>query len=182
MTDKPSHTSAAREDPSTLLALIELNPDSSPWQPFELTSLLRHQLKAPLAESLSEVDRSAATMADAGSACTGPPLRTFADLLEHPSPPLPLLIAAKRLAKLRVSAQPESSQSGIWKLLYYACIAAARVRAGVSISDLPDTEVARAFQLEIDQPVMHSTVLKLLREALSLLAAGDSSKQPVKDR
>ena len=101
-------------------------------------------------------------------------IRSVLELLEHPDPPMEMLVGMKSLAKLRPRQlfPPE-----IALLLYHGSIAAALVRCGKRISKLPDEDLRRGFTWAIKQPWVPESVCRLFREALGKLSTGQKWRE-----
>jgi hypothetical protein len=128
------------DDPQFLAQLISLAGNrKATWLPQDLGAMWRHQLRAPLELDLAETVPDARDTVVRLSSSGQPPLRTFGDLLRHPSPPLDLLRFAKDFAKIKRSDADAGFPREIATALYYAVIAAALLRLGRRLTELePD--------------------------------------------
>lgn len=120
-------------DPSRLVPLLDGTP-ATVWTESDLTEMLRHQLTVPLDQELARLPH-ADPMAVARLISSGG-VRSFGDLLHHPSPPLELLQLAKDFAKAADSDAHGPLPPPIATVLYFATIAAGLLRHGLSISGL----------------------------------------------
>lgn len=151
-------------DSKRLADLIELDGDLSTWTDDELASVLSHQLAAPLASSLDRLDPQIVRhVAEAGG------IESFGDLLTSPAPPLQLLLLTKRFAKARRHASDSGVPAEISKLLYYASIAAARLRTGQSISELADPQLGQGLRWALVQPWVQEPIRPMLERTLAIL-------------
>jgi len=106
---------------------------SCEWTDADLSAMLRHQLSSGL----------------------NPGEATIAEILAGGSAgPLEML---KRAAKVNRARGDSGLPADLWRVLYFASIAAAR-RAGHSISELPDDELLRGFEWTaartwVDEPI-----------------------------
>jgi hypothetical protein len=120
------------------------------WLPEDLPDLLRYQWNAPMDSDLAEApgqDRDE-TLAHAARA----QIRTFGDLLSHPSPPVPLLKLAKDFFKKNAgSSKDPRPECQVAYLFYLLVILAARTRAGTAISGLADAELERGVKWSLNQ-------------------------------
>jgi hypothetical protein len=96
-------------------------------------------------------------------------IQTVRELLEHPNPPIELLIRVKDLSKRRPRDlfPPEMAL-----LLYYGSIAAGMVRCEKSITKLRDEDLRNGFTWAIKQPWVPESICVLFRRALSQLGGG----------
>jgi hypothetical protein len=142
MRDLPIATLA----PVRLAGLLDVDPPAR-WSDRDAAAALRHQFAAPLLPDLAlapavEIDRLRALAA---------PHTTFLDLLSSPVPALELLLALKDWAR-HVRDAPESPLAGApATVLYYAAIAAARVRLNQRITSLPDTDLRTGWTWALTQ-------------------------------
>jgi len=128
------------DNPQLLAQLISLAGDRrASWLPEDLSAMWRHQLRAPLDFDLAETAPDARATIVHLSTAGGAPLRTFADLLNHPAPPLELLRFAKDFAKIKRADANAGFPKEIATALYYAVIAAAQLRHNERLTELgPD--------------------------------------------
>src|SRR5689334_5650423 len=89
-----------------LLALAAGKPD--PWLPQELRAVLAHELAKPVRFDLSTLESGVAAQVKALAEADGLVLKSLAELLLHPRPPVELLRLVKDFAKAH-QAHPESS-------------------------------------------------------------------------
>ncbi|MFQ5495688.1 MAG: hypothetical protein ACE5EX_09950 [Phycisphaerae bacterium] len=168
-----SHT-PDQSDPASLARLLEVsNGNDVLWRPEELAAILRHQLAAPIEYDLSAMGRDKAHKLRTSAASKGLLLKSFADLLHHPHPPLELLAMTKQFAKA-ARADPKSSVPvEITTLLYYACIAAALVRCRERITGLDDAAIKEGFEWGRTQPWVDEATAGLFTAGLEALQAPD---------
>jgi len=143
------------------------------WRPEEFGQILQALLAEDLVATLAgsgppEEARTWRRIADQAA----PACRTIGDLLEHPQPPLALLERVKVWTK-GCRQRPDGDVPGeVAILVYYAAIAAARVRLGRRVSSLDDAELLNGFTWAIDQPWAEERLRALLREARAGLTLG----------
>jgi hypothetical protein len=142
------------------------------WQPEELAAIFRHQLAAPIMMDLGAFDATAAERLQREGAQRGLLLKSFADLFQHPSPPLELLALIKDFAKANRDHPGSALPPEIAAALYYASIAAALVRLDRRISSLSDFDLHRGLQLTLQQAWLDLATRELLSRALEKVSAG----------
>lgn len=122
--------------------------------------MLRHQLDASLHEDLSLVFRSArAALADVS-------IRTFGELLHHPAPPVEALRMVKDFAKQLHSQARHAYPEDVATVLYFASIAAAALRAGAAISNLPASKRHEGYAWARSRTWLPTELKPLFDEAL----------------
>ena len=96
-------------------------------------------------------------------------IQTVRELLEHPNPPIELLIAVKDLSKRRPRDlfPPEMAL-----LLYYGSIAAAMVRCGKRITKLRDEDLRNGFSWAVKEQWVPETICELFRQGITQLSSG----------
>ena len=101
-------------------------------------------------------------------------IRSARELLEHPNPPIELLVAVKDLSKRRPKDlfPPEMAL-----LLYFGSIAAAMVRCGRKISKLRDNDLRNGFIWAVKQPWVPENICDLLRQALSKVGGNQNWRE-----
>jgi hypothetical protein len=120
------------------------------WLPEDLPDLLRYQWNAAIDFDLADVpcrDRDKTLTSAARSR-----IRTFGELLLHPSPPVTLLKLAKDFFKNKAgSSKDPRPECQVAYLFYLLVILAARTRAGTAISSLADAELERGIKWALNQ-------------------------------
>jgi hypothetical protein len=150
-----THTTADQLD--SLFALTAAQPH--PWTDQDLAALFLHQLSAPLSHDLR-----------INPADLPPNIRSFGDLLSHPTPPLDLLNRAKDFAKRSDSRPDAPLPPELATTLYYATLAAAFVRLNQRISALPPEQLHAGFQWAQSQPWLPPHIHTLFQSALNATA------------
>jgi hypothetical protein len=148
------------------------------WRPEELAAIFRHQMSAPMLVDLGSFDAPTATRLKTLSDAQGLLLKSFADLINHPAPPVELLTLVKNFAKSNID-HPESGLPGeIASALYYSSIAAALVRLDERISQLPDADLRKGFRWLQGQVWMDEKTKSLLADALKKISSGEGASKP----
>lgn len=119
--------------------LLDLAEPKADWTDADLNGMLRHQLAQPLN-------------------ATGPCLR---ELLVSPTPSIESLASLKRMAKVRRAQEDGSVQADLWRVIYFAAIAAAD-RAGHRISDLSADELDAGYRWTLARPWLDPELRALL--------------------
>lgn len=162
-----------------LAALLAAGEESARlWRADELAAIFRHQISAPMLVDLGGFDPRTAARLKLLSEAQGLLLKSFADLLRHPSPPLELLELVKDFAKANLDHPESGLPTEIASALYYTCIAAALVRRDARISKLPDADLERGLAWTREQVWLDDPTRELLALALDKIAAGHKGSQP----
>jgi hypothetical protein len=142
------------------------------WRTDELGAIFRHQLSAPILVDLGGFDAAGAARLRMVTEAQSLLLKSFSDLLLHPTPPLELLRLAKDFAKANMDHPDGSLPKEVAAVLYYASISAAMTRLDERISRLNDTELQRGLTWAKDQPWVDQQIQQLLGSALDKLRPG----------
>lgn len=129
----------------TMDSLFELGEPKPDWSDADLSAMLRHQLDAPI-----DLDQRF------------PSIRA---LLCASQPPVESLEVLKRLAKLRRTEPLSVVPSDLWRLIYFASIAAAR-HIGHSISDLSHDDLAAGFRWALSKPWIDPVIRELIERGV----------------
>jgi hypothetical protein len=162
----------SNHDPSRLARLFSVNTDDMPsWFPSELADIWRHQLTAPLALDLADTETDSAKTVDQFARIGQEPLRTFGDLLVHPSPPLKLLCLVKEFAKVRRTRKHAAYPAEAATALYYAAIALALLRHGAQITQLKPDELRQGFEWARDLNWLDEPTRQIFCQAMEALSS-----------
>jgi hypothetical protein len=142
------------------------------WRPEELAAIFRHQMAAPIMVDLGAFDSPTATRLKEVSESRGLLLKSFADLFQHPAPPVELLTLIKDFAKANRDHPASALPPEIASALYYVSIGAALVRLDRRISQLPDDTLRQGFRMTLQQDWLDQSTRDLLAKALSRLSEG----------
>ena len=161
-----------------LSALIASGDERGPlWRPDELAAMFRHQMSAPVLMDLGSFDPATAGQLKNLSAAQGLLLSSFADLFNHPNPPIQLLQLVKDFSKANLDHPESGLPREIATALYYSSIAAALVRLDKRISQLPDADLQRGLRLTQEQAWLDERTKSLLAEALKRVSEPPGGKE-----
>jgi hypothetical protein len=133
-------------EPRGLESLLDLAEPVADWSDADVAAMLRHQLAQPL---------------EPGAA-------TIGELLGQPDPSIESLQSVKRHAKVRRSQKEAGVPQELWRVIYFASIAAA-IRSGHSISDLSPAEVVQGFNWTLARLWVDESIRGLVNTALRLI-------------
>jgi hypothetical protein len=157
-------------DPRVMSTMLDLSDTHChEWSPTELLEMLRHQLSSPLQLSMGTLSGEVTHQIRQAQPPV-PPMITLGELLISPQPPVEVLRLVKRFAKMCGRDRENPLPSEIVMLLYYASIAAALVRLGETISDLPTPSLKHGLDWLCEQPWLTDEVRALLREGIDHLS------------
>jgi hypothetical protein len=139
-----------QSDPTRLANILEFAQSDRPWQPGELSAVLRHQLAAPLEFGPDlgmngTVPPIALKESRPDPGTPGQSLVSIGDLLRHPHPPIGLLEQLKAFAKAQAIDPHHVIPHEIAAVLYYAAIFAALLRCDRRITDLDNESLQRGL-------------------------------------
>ena len=134
--------------------------------PAELADAWRLQLDAPMKEDLPTTGGLAARFLGTGGNSRNAP-KTFGQLLNHSRHSRELLASTKDYAKANLAAC-RGSITDLWRVLYYAAIAAA-LCVGQRITSLKDADLRLGFAWATQRPWLDDQTLALLRRAATCL-------------
>jgi hypothetical protein len=140
------------------------------WRPEELAAIFRHQMAAPIIVDIGNFDSPTAKRLKEEGEARGLLLKSFADLFQHPAPPIELLTLIKDFAKANRDHPASALPPEIASALYYVSIGAALVRLDRLISQLPDDALRQGFQMTLQQDWLDQSTRDLLAKALSKLS------------
>lgn len=171
MSEFDSSASLLKSRAQELSALIATSDEHGPlWRADELAALFRHQMAAPVLMDLGGFDARVAGQLQTLAAAQGLLLSSFAELFNHPAPPLALLQLVKDFAKANRDHPGSGLPAEIAATLYYLSIAAALVRLHQRITQLPDAELRRGLELTAKQSWLDEKTKALLADAIEALA------------
>lgn len=169
----------ANANPDSLSRLLELDPnDEPPWTADDLHAILRHQLDTEIEFDLTHFGGIAReTVTAIAPPQEGQRPGTFGQVLTGPNPPLQLLDLIRRFAKRYRKHGTDGMPEEVATVLYYAAIAAARLRHGASISKLDDRAIRAGIQWALDQPWFAGPLRDLFADTLQTIR----SREPETD-
>ena len=122
------------------------------WSDSDMAELLRHQLNAPVVADLRRCGAiDEATLSQIETLMQGYSGFTFRDVLFHPAPPLPVLLAIKTFGKFAIE-QDGPLPPEIAYVLYYCAIVAALLNHGERITSLKSLALCQGAEWVIQQP------------------------------
>jgi hypothetical protein len=149
--------------------LEEFDRKGAVWDPSELGAVLQHQLAAPVEFAPLEPPAPPAEPAKSSPppapAAAPPGIRSFGELLCHPRPPLPLLVQLKEFAKVNRGHPQSALPEPLCAVLYFAAIAAARVRLGADITKMDRADLQAGLQWCLHLDWLDSATRELLIQA-----------------
>lgn len=156
--------------PDRLAHLLRMSDGDAPlWSERELAAIFRHQMSAPVGFDLSALPGTRANTVAFAAAAQGLVLKSFADLLHHPHPPVQLLSLTKEFAKAHRNQPDNPLPREVSTLLYFASIAAALVRCRVRITTLDADELTKSFRWGAGLDWIDENTRRLFNEALAIL-------------
>ena len=167
MSEPDSSAALFKSHAKDLARLMASSDEHGPlWHADELAAMFRHQMSAPVLMDLGSFDARTAGQLKTLTAAQGLLLSSFADLFNHAQPPPQLLELVKDFAKANIDHPESGLPREIATALYYASIAAALVRLGKRISQLPNADLQRGLRWTIEQAWLDDKTKALLAEAL----------------
>jgi hypothetical protein len=167
--NKATH-SIVEATPAKLLSLLDETGEEKPvWDASDMHDIFSHQWAASLSIDLSGLGEALQQHVQTLAAAKGLLLRSFGDLLEHPHPPLELLMLAKEFSKRCLNSPRSPIPDDIARVLYFATIAAALGR-GSEITTLSDNEKAQGMRWALSQTWLDGAARDLISHGLEILA------------
>jgi len=136
---------ASREKQPSLASLLGAGDGAALWQESDLAAIVRHQLRTP-------VDRSEG--------------RTFEEVLLDQAANVESLRRIKELAKGWRDDPGSGIPGEVCHVIYYAAIAAARVRGEASLTTLDGASLARGLRWAVEVEWTPQPLKTLLRTAI----------------
>jgi hypothetical protein len=179
MSEFDSSASLIKSRAKELSSLMASGDERGPlWRADELAALFRHQMSAPILMDLGSFDPRTANQLKTLAVAQGLLLSSFADLFNHPAPPLPLLQLVKDFAKANMDHPESGLPAEIAVTLYYLSIAAALVRLDQRITQLPDADLRRGLELTAKQAWLDDKTKALLADAMKKITGGKEAPKP----
>lgn len=151
-------SAADNSGPAGLASMLEVDwAGGRLWEEQDLAAVLRHQLASPRPGGGGHA-------LDASTGEVPTRLETFGQLLNAPSPPVALLVAAKDFAKAARMDPHATLPKEIAAVLYFAAIVVARRRCGTMISRLSQEELRAGVEWVIAQPWVDPATRDLFRQ------------------
>jgi len=158
--------------PNSLEQLMNLDISADlRWEQADLTAMLRHQLDAPLGRGVASLIEADTARIAVLRTSVVPPIASLRGLLEHPTPPEPLLTIVKDFAK-QCREHPDRGLPGaIATAIYFAVIARAWVCYGTTISSLDQGLLLDGLRWLDAQDWADATVRQIAKSAILALQA-----------
>ena len=156
---------------------LDANDAQRLWRPEELAAIFRHQMSAPVQVDLGNLCNGLAGRVKMSAEAQGLLLKSFGDLLEHPNPPIELLMLVKEFAKASRNSPDSRIPYDVAAVLYFVCIAAAVVRCGRRISRLGDDELHEGFEWALAQTWLDDPTRAIFWEGLRSLPANHANER-----
>lgn len=157
-----------------LARLLDLSlPEQPNWRPGELSEIFEAELQAPIEVEIAGVDR--VVMDRWRKWCRAQEIvgcGRLVDLIEHPSPPLELLVVLKQYAKAHARHRSAGLPQVVGKALYYLAILVALVQHGSRISSLSDADLLAGIRWCRSIPWVDGRFEEHLRSAERILSEG----------
>lgn len=164
VTERNVHNS----DPARVAQLIDLDPSPERvWLASELGAILQHQLSVPVEFEMAGKPPGEAKKLSMLTSAHGLTLKSFADLLAHPHPPIELLVMLKDFAKSNASHHDSALPADVSRMIYYLAIAVALLRCGRRITSMSNPKLVASLTWAIDQPWIEPRERTLLSECLT---------------
>jgi len=155
------------QSPDVLAELLSLgNSTSISWTPADLGAIWRHQMSAPLLFDLGDLTPKARDTISGVTASSNFPLHSFADLLNHPSPPIELLLFTKEFAKSVRAGDDAAFAAGPATVLYFSAIALGLLRANRRITEMDSAALEKGLRWCAAQPWLDAYTRSLFDDAL----------------
>jgi len=159
-----------RAAPPRLARLLALGEaPRRPWRREELRAALADQLETAVPRDLGALSEEAARRLRMLAASQGLLSRSLGDLLRHPHPPLELLRLVKEYGKANAGREDSHLPQPVAWVLYYASIAAARLRLNERISRIEDAALAAGLRRFLEEEWLDETTRGIFRSTQALL-------------
>jgi DNA-directed RNA polymerase specialized sigma24 family protein len=138
------------------------------WEPFDYENMLARLLKMPLAEALPGIDhRTIASAAESTPGAT-PGSLSLSDVFTAPAPSIELLRAIKDWSRRSTRTKDSPLPLDVASLLYFASIAAAKVRRGEWISKLDPAIFQRGVEMFLGEVWVKEPLRDVLDESRAM--------------
>jgi len=165
-----------KSDPRSLADLLALAQGSGGESDENvLAAVLDDELTKPVRFELCAVSGAQAAGARLAASAEGLLVKSLGDLLQHPHPPLELLVLTKAYARANLQHPDGPLPHDVALVLYFACIAAAMVRCGRRITQLGADSLRQGLAWAAGRRWVTGHTQAILQEALALLKE-DSGK------
>lgn len=151
--------------------LQEVLAEERLWEPEELGAVWRHELEAPILFEWAKLDSDSPARDPSpipGETSSGAPIRSYRDLLHHPTPPLELLIKTKEYAKANETLASRLLPREICTVLYLAAIVVADVRLNTRIARVTQTKIRSGIEWALAEDWLDDQTKGLFRAWVDL--------------
>src|SRR6516162_1496558 len=166
-------------DPTLLARILEVEDVAiHVWPQHELGSILQHQLATSVQLDLESRNSSLRGRLHALPPGRQPGKLTFAELFQHPAPPVELLQLIKNFAKASRVRGESALPAEIATVIYLMSIVVARLRCQARISEQSDESLTHGIQWVLSQPWIDEQTRQLFREALRYFSPSADADGP----
>jgi len=151
----PGTRDLTQTHPSQLSALMGLDSEESLWSESDLAAILRHLLETPISAQTGQSHHR----------------QTFGQLLAARRPSLEHLKTVKEFAKSARKDPNLGLPADVATVIYYATLAAARLRCKKAISQLSDAEFRDGIDWTLSRAWLNDSLTPLFRTAKEKLFA-----------
>jgi hypothetical protein len=171
-------TDASKSDPRLLSRLLDPSElGKRIWRASELEAILKHQLNASVGFDLGDMEAGRVRKLRTVHGAEGLLLQSFRDLLNHPCPPVELLMLTKDFAKRHLGHPESLLPPEIAKVLYLASIVVAMLRCHRRITRLKDAALREGLEWAMNQQWLDEPIRSLFREGLEAIEGTAGSAQ-----
>ncbi|MHC4177760.1 MAG: hypothetical protein ACYSWU_09640 [Planctomycetota bacterium] len=157
-------------DPQSLTEMLDLEAgEQKLWAPEELGAILEHQLAAPLECDLAKLDSQLTMRLRALNSVSDTAIKTFGDLLHHPSPPLRFLEVTKQFAKACRNHPHSPLPDEVATVLYFLSIVVAITKCSGRITKMDDRSLEYSLNWALRQPWLDQATRGILQEGLDAI-------------
>lgn len=159
--------------PDQLASLLTCEMPAPPWSSVDLADMWRQLLSVSI---LEELDRVGATTNAVANACDAaiPVIARIEELLGHPTPPVLVLDAIRRMAKIQAASNEGAGSGTVARALYFTTLATG-FNAKVSTTKLSDAQFVDGLEWAIAQPWIDEKTRAVLQQAMSKTQKGGHS-------
>lgn len=146
-----------------------------PWRPEELAAVWEYHLSAPLQFELAALEPGQMRVLRDLSAAQGLLMNSLRGLLQHPVPPLELVVMVKDFAKGCLHGADAPLPAEIAGVLYHLTIAVGLARLGERITALSDAEILRGLDWALSHAWVDASSKATLAQARRVVVESATS-------